>query len=329
MKIKNRVQLLLFSGISLLVLIILIVAREDSGYSESLKATDVSDLPGKTYEVFAVPVPEMLDFAGETVPLDKFDVREALDREILVNTYFQSQTLLYLKRANRFFPVIESILKKYSIPEDFKYLAVAESGLTNAISPSDAVGFWQFLESTAVEYGLEVNKEIDERYHLERSTEAACRYLLESYNKYGSWTMAAASYNAGRNFLDTQIERQKETDYYNLLLGDETGRYIYRILSYKLILSEPAKSGFHVGSQDLYHEIPCYEINIEGGIDDFAEFARRYGLSYKILKYFNPWLRETYLTNKQSKTYYIKIPRSEMGTGEYIIQDKADSLVLR
>ena len=241
--------------------------------------------------------------------IHQIDTRESLDREILVNTYWQSQTLLYIKRANRYFPMIESILKKYGVPSDFKYMAVAESGLTNAVSPADAVGFWQLLEGTAKDYGLEVNNEIDERYHLEKSTQVACRFILDSYKKYGSWTMAAASYNAGRNGIDTQIERQKETGYYKLLLGEETSRYIYRILSYKLLISDPSKFGFHLGEDDLYPDIPGYEVSIEGSVPDFAEFAQRYGISYKILKLFNPWLREAYLTNKQARTYYIKIPR--------------------
>jgi len=320
---------LFLSVLFLLIFIILMLIRDERGYTRAGENDDLPDIPDKVYGVFAVPIPDNLDFADEIVPLNQIDVRESLDREILVNTYFHSQTLLYLKRVNRFFPVIESILKKYSIPEDFKYLAVAESGLTNAISPSNAIGYWQFLEGTAKEYGLEVNKEIDERYHLEKSTEAACKYLLESYKRYGNWTMAAASYNAGRKLIDTQIERQKETDYYNLLLGDETGRYIFRILSYKLILSDPASYGFYLGSDDLYHEIPCFEVNIEGSIDDFAAFAKSYGISYKILKFFNPWLRESFLNNTRGKTYFVKIPRYGINRTTSMIQDNPDSLVLR
>ena len=237
------------------------------------------------YAIFPVALPETLEFAGENVPIDQVDIRESLDREILVNTYFQSQTLLYIKRANRHFPEIERILKKYNVPDDFKYLAVAESGLTQAVSPAQAVGFWQLLEGTAIEYGLEVNKEIDERYHIEKSTEAACKYLKESYELYGSWTMAAASYNAGRRGIDRQIVRQKEKDYYDLLLNEETARYIYRILSYKLILSKPSNYGFYLGEDALYPEIPSFEVTLDKTVESFADFAKRYDINYKILKF--------------------------------------------
>jgi hypothetical protein len=261
------------------------------------------------YAIFPVTIPEVLEFAGERVPVDQVDVRESLDREILVNTYWQSQTLLFIKRSNRYFPIIEPILRKYNIPDDFKYLAVAESGLTQAVSPAQAVGFWQFLSGTAREYGLEINQEIDERYHIEKSTEAACKYLKESYERYGSWTMAAASYNAGRRGIDRQVERQKEKDYYDLLLAEETGRYIYRVLSYKLILSKPSDYGFYLGEEDLYPEIPSYEVTVDKPVENFAEFAKRYEINYKILKWLNPWLREELLTNRDGKSYYIKIPR--------------------
>jgi hypothetical protein len=306
---SKKFNALLLSGLAIFVFIFLMLFREDFGFSKSRDDSDSKKDPKNTYAIFATGIPESLSFADEPVPLNQIDVRESLDREILVNTYWHSQTMLLIKKANRFFPVIEPILKKYGIPSDFKYLTVAESQLMNVISPADAVGFWQILEGTAKDYGLEVNNEIDERYHLEKSTEFACKFLLESYKKYGTWTLAAASYNAGRKGVDTQIERQKETDYYKLLLGDETGRYIFRVLSFKLILSDPSKYGFYLGSNDLYPEIPFYEVSIEGGVEDFADFAKRYGISYKILKLYNPWLREAFLTNKQGKTYYIKIPR--------------------
>ena len=263
----------------------------------------------RNYAVFSLDIPEELYFAGEKVPLDEIDIRENLDRELLVNTYWQSQTLLFMKRANRFFPVIEPILKKYGIPDDFKYLAVAESGLTNAVSPSNAVGFWQILEGTAKDYGLVVNAEVDERYHLEKSTEVACKYLLESHKKYINWTLTAASYNAGRKGVDRQIERQKEMDYFDLLLGDETGRYIYRILAFKLIMENPSEYGFMLGKNHLYPSIPCYEVTVDGAVENFADFAKNYGISYKTLKWMNPWLRDSFLTNPSGKTYYIKIPR--------------------
>jgi membrane-bound lytic murein transglycosylase D len=265
--------------------------------------------PKNNYAVFSLEIPTEVDFAGEKVPVDQLDILENLDRELLVNTYWQSQTLLFIKRAHRYFPVIEPILKKYGVPDDFKYLAVAESGLTNAVSPSNAVGFWQLLEGTAKDYGLEVNTEVDERYHLGKSTEVACKFLLESHKKYVNWTLTAASYNAGRKGVDKQIERQKELNYYDLLLGEETERYIFRILSYKLIMENPAEYGFYVGESHLYPQIPSYEVSVEGKVDDFAVFANRYGISYKILKLMNPWLRESFLTNAAGKTYYLSIPK--------------------
>ena len=195
------------------------------------------------------------------------------------------------------------------MPEDIKYIAVAESDLTNAISPAQAVGFWQFVKPTAIEYGLEVNDEIDERYHLERSTEAACEFLKGSYELYGSWTMAAASYNMGRRGINRQVERQKQEDYYDLLLNDETARYIYRLLALKLILNDPGKFGFYVEEEDLYQLIPCHHVTIDGPVEDFADFAKEQGTNYKMLKMFNPWLRDIKLTNQKGKVYHINIPQ--------------------
>ncbi len=265
--------------------------------------------PERTYAIFPVDIPESIEFAGEKVPIDQLDIFEALDREILVNTYWQSQTLLFLKRANKYFPTIERILKKYNVPDDFKYLAVAESGLMNVISPSNAVGFWQLLKGTAMEYGLVINNEVDERYHLEKSTKAACEYLLDSYEKYNSWTLAAASYNAGRRGVDRQIIRQTDSDYYDLLFTEETSRYVFRILAYKLIMSNPGDYGFYIGEEDMYPEIPSFEVTIDGKITSLTEFANRYHITYKTLKFMNPWLRETYLNNSGAKSYFVKIPR--------------------
>ena len=265
--------------------------------------------PTGRYVVTSIPIPDQLDFAGERTPLENFDVKEALDRELLINCYWQSHTMLLIKRAHRHFPVIEKILKKYGIPEDFKYLPVAESDLMNLTSPANAVGYWQFLKTTAREYGLEVNNEVDERYHLEKSTEAACKFLLRSYELYGSWTMAAASYNVGRTGLNQQIERQGSRYYYDILLNDETGRYVYRLLALKLIMSEPQMYGFMVGKDELYPPIPAYQVSIDTPVEDFAEFASKYSINYKVLKLFNPWLRDTKLSNASRKTYQISIPK--------------------
>lgn len=263
----------------------------------------------KKYSIFSLSLPDSLKFAGEEVPLDHFDVRESLDQELLINTYWQSQTILYIKRANKYFPRIEGILRENEVPEDFKYLVLAESDLKNVVSSSGAVGMWQLLKGTARDYGLEVNDEVDERYHLEKSTEAACKFFKDAHDLFGSWTMAAASYNMGRKGLIRQVNRQKENNYYDLLLNNETGRYIYRILAIKMILENPDEFGFHIRPKDLYHIVPTYEVKVDSSVSDFADFAKKYNINYKILKYFNPWLRDSFLTNKNGKVYYIKIPK--------------------
>jgi len=262
----------------------------------------------QTYSVLPVGIPDTVYFAGERMPVEYFDVREALDRELMSNTYFHSQTMLLIKRANRYFPVIEPVLKRYGVPDDMKYLALAESGLANVVSPAEAVGFWQLVKGTAREYGLQVDEQVDERYHLAKSTEAACRYLLESYEKYGNWTMAAASYNAGRKGMDRQIERQKTDRYYDLLLNEETARYIFRVVAYKLILSHPAEYGFFIPQRELYQPIPVDTLIISGPVGDFADFAFLHGTNYKILKALNPWLRDVTLSNTEKRSYIIEIP---------------------
>jgi hypothetical protein len=299
-------------GFTILGVVLFIRAADDS---QSAKPAFEK---GK-YVVTSVSIPGELEFAGERTPLENFDVRESLDRELLINTYWQSHTLLLIKRSNRYFPLIEKILKENGIPEDFKYLPVAESDLMNLVSPARAVGFWQFRKATAVELGLEVNDEIDERYHLEKSTEAACNFLKRSYELYGSWTMAAASYNMGRTGLNRQIERQSQRYYYDLLLNDETGRYVYRLLALKLIMENPGEYGFEFKKNELYPTIPTYEVTVDGPVADFAEFAERYAINYKVLKIFNPWLRDNRLNNPRGNTYYVSVPRK--GFREYTLEE--------
>ncbi len=261
------------------------------------------------YKVYALTMPKDLSFAGETVPLEDPDVYERMDKELLVNTYWQSNGLLMFKRTAKYFPIIEPILKKNGIPDDFKYLAVIESGLTNVVSPAGATGMWQILKGTAEERGLEVNDEVDERYHLEKSTQAACEYLNEAHEKLGTWSLAAAAYNMGINGVQKQLERQKTDNYYDLLLNAETGRYVFRILAVKEILENPKKYGFNYRQKDLYQPIPTKVVTIDSSVTHFADFATHFKISYKTLKYHNPWLRDNYLSNKKNKTYRIEIPK--------------------
>ena len=255
-------------------------------------------------------IPEKVLFCDENVPIQYFDIFESLEREMIVNTYFHSQTLLNLKKASRYLPVVEPILKKNKIPDDFKYLLIAESGFSYIVSPAGAAGFWQLLESTAKDYGLEVNDEVDERYNLEKATEAACKYLLHSYEIYHDWPLVAATYNAGRRGVERQIERQGETDYYDLLLNEETARYVYRVIAIKLVMENPSQYGFNITESERYRPLPYHEISVSGSIDDMGEFAREHDTNYKLLKILNPWLRDNKLTNNQHKTYTILIPAS-------------------
>jgi hypothetical protein len=279
-----------------------------TGYSGGSPDDPVLPANRESFTVYGVEMPDQVTFAGEPLPLDLFDVKEALDRELLSNTYFHSQTIRLIKLANRYFPQIEPVLRKNLVPDDFKFLAIAESGLTQAVSPAKAVGFWQLMSGTAREHGLEVNSEVDERYHIAKSTQVACEYLIESYRKYGNWTMTAASYNAGRRGVDRQIGRQKKENYYDLLLNEETARYIYRVVALKLIFEDPAAYGFKLTEKDLYPEIPTYTVEVDSAVADFADYAAVHETNYKILKYLNPWLREARLTNPRGKTYEIILP---------------------
>jgi hypothetical protein len=288
--------------------VVLIIFISGGSYKEKfVQVSNQETVPDHNQNI-VVSLPDKLEFAGEEVPLKYFDVKESLDRELHVNTYFQSQTIFFLKRANRFFPMIEPILKKNGVPSDFKYMAVAESGLTNAISPLQAVGFWQILEPTAKEYGLEINDEVDERFNIEKSTEVACRFLKEAYQQFGSWAMAAASYNMGRQAMLKTVERQQEKNYYNLYLNDETARYMYRVLAIKLVLENPQQYGFKLNKKEIYQPYEYSEVLVNSSISSIADFARSVNTNYKILKIFNPWLRNGQLTNKLHKTYVIKIP---------------------
>lgn len=280
--------------------------------SDELKTEDQNfqEKFNEDYRVYSLNIPENLTFCGEEVPVYDQDVYERLDRELLVNTYWQSNSLLYHKRASKWFPIIEPILKEHGVPEDFKYLALIESGLMNVVSPAGATGFWQILKKTAQEYGLEVNSNVDERYHVEKATEAACKYLNEAQERFGSWTLAAASYNMGMGGVNRQLARQSVDNYYDLLLNAETSRYVFRIIAAKEILENPTKYGFHYRFKDLYLPPETYQVKVDSAIHDLPTFAEAHNANYKILKIFNPWLREAHLNNGSRKQYTFDFPKS-------------------
>ncbi|MDA3821556.1 MAG: lytic transglycosylase domain-containing protein [Bacteroidales bacterium] len=292
---------------SVILIVLSVFSFKKTGFGGTSQLEELEPKDKSLYAIFPVEIPENLTFSEENVPLQFFDVKEALDRELLSNVFFHSQTIRLIKMANRYFPQIEPILKEQGVPDDFKYLAIAESGLANAVSPAGAVGFWQIRKGTGTDYGLEINAQVDERYHLEKSTIVACMYLKESFEKYGNWTLAAASYNVGRRGVDRQVTKQKEDEYYNLLLNEETARYVFRILAYKLIIEDPSSYGFHLSKQDLYNPVPVETIIVDSTVSNFADFAAEHNTSYKLLKMMNPWLRDTMLTNSKGKAYEVRV----------------------
>jgi membrane-bound lytic murein transglycosylase D len=261
------------------------------------------------YRIVSPEIPTYLEFAGEKIPTENFEVHERMEREFLSNTYWHSATILAIKRANRWFPVIEPILKKNNIPDDFKYLAVAESNLDNVVSPAGATGFWQFMKEAGEKYGLEINSQVDERYDVEKSTTAACKYLKDSYDMFGSWIVTAASYNMGQDGVKTQRDRQKAKNYFNLVLNSETSRFVARIVSLKYILQNPEKFGFDIKAEDKYNPLEYTEVTLDSSVADLADYATNLGINYFILKMYNPWLRDNYLSNKTKNAYMVKLPK--------------------
>ena len=257
-------------------------------------------------------VPSSVTFCGKNIDLTRYDRYERMDRELLAFTYMHSTSIQMIKKANRYFPIVEPILKANGIPDDFKYLMVIESNLNpNARSSAGAAGLWQFMQTTGREYGLEVNKNIDERYHVEKSTEAACKYLKDAYAKYQDWIAVAASYNAGQARISTQFEKQQVDDMLDLFLVEETARYVYRIIAAKIMFSNPSAFGFRLRTKDLYMPIPYKEVSVNTGILNLAEWAKKQGITYALLKNMNPWLRDNFLQNVSKRTYTIKIPTAE------------------
>lgn len=253
-------------------------------------------------------LPATLTFAGEEIPLKDREVRERLDRELIINVYRHSSTILLMKKAHQWMPTIEKVLLEEGVPVDFKYLCMAESDLSYVVSPSGAAGFWQFMKPTAEGYGLEVEEDVDQRYDVEMSTRAACKYLKSAYQKFGSWTMAAASYNMGMNGLSKSSEKQGSINYYELLLNTETSRYLLRIAAIKLVVENPEAYGFKLGKEDLYEPLKFNIVEIKGDVASWVDFARENGTNYKLLRIHNMWIRDAALKNELKKTYYVKIP---------------------
>jgi len=284
-----------------------------------------------SYGVPDIRVPDTVFFAGERVPVEIPDVKERLDRELHVNTFFHSNTIFLLKRGNRWLPQIREVFERYGIPDDLVYLAVIESDLQNKISPSNAVGFWQLLKGTAKDFKLEVTSEVDERYHPIKSTEAAAKYLQKAYEKFGSWTNAAASYNIGRRGLDRWLRRQEVTSYYDLLVVEETSRYVFRAIAVKMIFENPEAYGFNIPKENLYEEEKLKEITITKSISNLRQWAFDHDINYKILKRYNPWLRKNKLTVRNGKSYVFQIPRNTKSAKSkegIIIKEELDSVAV-
>lgn len=296
--IQGGLLLILISGISMCAIVD--VRNQEKEYRS---------LFYRHMKVFAPSIPAKASFASEEAPLDTYFVREAFEREILANTFMHSSSLMMFKRANRWFPVIEPILKKNGIPDDFKFLAVAESNLVNAVSPAGAEGYWQFIKPTGQKYGLEINDKVDERYNMEKATQAACDYFNDSYRDFKNWTMVAASYNRGIEGIKKALDNQNINNYYDLYLNDETSRYIFRIMAIKEVYHHPAQYGFFLREQDFYPQIPARLVTIDSSISSLPAFARALSVNYRILREMNPWIRNYSLPNNSKKSYTFRIPQ--------------------
>ena len=307
LKNKSRTYYFLAGILTAATVLITILLISLNGITSIAENPEGEEFP-QGYKIVSPLIPNYLEFAGEKIPTENFEVFERMDREFISNTYFHSATILAIKRATRWFPVIEPILKKNNIPDDFKYLCVAESNLENVVSYAGATGYWQFMEQAGNKYGLEINSLVDERYDVWKSTEAACKYLKDSYAMFGSWTLSAASYNMGHDGVENQMKRQKATNYFNLVLNSETSRFVARIVAIKYILQNPEVYGFDIEDDEKYKPLEYYEVKLDSSVTDFSDYAKSLGINYFILKMYNPWLRENYLSNKSRKVYMIKVP---------------------
>jgi len=276
-------------------------------YTSKKSLTSFFELP---QQIKSVNLNKPFDFAGEPMPVNE-DTRERLDRELSVNAYWQSTTLLHLKLANKYLPVVERILAENGIPDDFKYLAIAESGLRNVTSSASAKGYWQFMKPAATEMGLEISEDVDERLHIEKSSKAACNYINQLHRRFGNWTNVAGAYNVGPTAFARTLEEQKESNYYDVNINDETSRYLFRIIAIKEIVKNPHDFGYFVDDTEKYNlNSNLKTISITTSIPSLADFAHQQGITYRILKFYNPWLINNKLTVGQGKEYLIKVPQS-------------------
>jgi membrane-bound lytic murein transglycosylase D len=300
--IKIALSIVMLLGIGL------VLSASKAGENDAQLEAISTDFNAR-YHIAMPPVPDTIFLCGELVPQSNWEVRERLERELLSNTYWQSNTLLLLKRSGKYFPLMDRILAEEGVPLDYKYLAVAESGLTNAVSPAGARGVWQFMKTTGQSYGLTINREIDERYHIEKATRAACKYLKHAKDKLGSWTLAAAAYNRGLSGVMRDLSNQKVNTYYDLYMNTETSRYVFRLIAYKLIMENPAGYGFSLPDEAYYSNIPTVNIKVDTTVTDLADFAILNGTNYKTVKLLNPWLRDDHLIIKPGNSVLIEVPK--------------------
>lgn len=307
----NTLKLIAVTGLLAISITILNVFVFSTTDKVEEKDQEHREFVKKNYRIFSLATPDTVSFAGEMVPVNDVEVQERLDRELVINTYWHSQTLFFIKRANRWFPLMESILKEEGVPDDFKFIAMIESGFDNVVSPAGASGYWQFLKQTGINYGLEVNNFVDERYNVEKATRAACMYFKDSYKIFNNWTLVAASYNMGAGGVQEKLKEQGVKSFYDLLLVPETSRYIFRILAAKEIYDHPLYYGFNLRKKDLYPPLKTNSIEVDTTIVNLVDFAKSNNINYKILKYLNPWLRDKSLPNKLRKKYKILLPADD------------------
>jgi membrane-bound lytic murein transglycosylase D len=306
---EPRTKHIVYFLAGLLAGVILITGIALKKIDANATAVEVSQDGRPQYRWYAPLLPSEIDFCGEVTPLDRWDVREKLDREMLVNAYLHGSMMYILKLSGRYFPVIEERLRANGVPDDFKYVCIAESALQqNALSGVGAASFWQFMKDTGPGYGLEINDEVDERFNVVKSTNAACQYFKDARAKFGSWTAAAASYNCGQAGFSNQAEFQGSNNYYDLIFPDETNRYVYRILALKFLLSHAKSFGFMIEGGDQYQPLKSKTVVVAQTIPNLADFARENHTTYKMLKIYNPWLRAHKLTVRAGKSYQIELP---------------------